>query len=83
MTPLHLAAQVGAVECLQHIVQSGGVNVNIKDDGGWTPMIWAAEHRHIECVRFLLDVGSDPNLRDNVSIRLISPVGIKVALIKF
>ena len=44
----------------------------IQDDGGWTSLIWAAEHKNHECVKFLLSGGGDPNIKDNVSfIKLI------------
>ena len=38
-----------------------------QDDGGWTPIIWSAEHRHIDTVKYLVEAGADPNLKDNVS----------------
>ena len=40
-----------------------------QDDGGWTPVIWAAEHRHLQTVRYLLNMKADPNIRDNVRHR--------------
>lgn len=38
-----------------------------QDDGGWTPMIWATEYKHVDLVKLLLSKGSDINIRDNVS----------------
>ncbi|XP_042633119.1 histone-lysine N-methyltransferase EHMT2-like [Cyprinus carpio] len=35
-----------------------------QDSGGWTPIIWAAEHRHIDVIRALLNRGADVTLRD-------------------
>lgn len=43
-----------------------------QDDGGWTPMIWATEYKHIELVKLLLAKGSDVNIRDNVRFFLES-----------
>lgn len=43
-----------------------------QDDGGWTPMIWATEYKHIELVKLLLAKGSDINIRDNVRFFLQS-----------
>ena len=40
-----------------------------QDDGGWTPLIWATESCHQAVVRYMLLVGADPNIRDNVSVR--------------
>lgn len=41
-----------------------------QDSGGWTPIIWAAEHKHIEVIRMLLTRGADVTLTDNVSDRV-------------
>lgn len=41
--------------------------VTPQDNGGWTPIIWAAEHKHIEVIRRLLTRGADVTLTDNVS----------------
>ena len=47
MTCLHLAAQNGYLEILKYLTHTGNVDINVKDDGGWTPIIWAAEHSHL------------------------------------
>ena len=39
-----------------------------QDDGGYTPLIWAAEHEQLEVVKYLLKRNADPNLRDSVSL---------------
>ena len=38
----------------------------VQDEGGWTPVIWAAEHQHVSTVQYLLSRGANPNIRDNV-----------------
>lgn len=38
-----------------------------QDDGGWTPIIWASEHRIVPAVKFLIKYGADPNMKDKVS----------------
>ncbi|XP_022258580.1 uncharacterized protein LOC106474548, partial [Limulus polyphemus] len=65
MTALHLAARCGSVEICKVLLDTGRINVNIQDDGGWTPVIWASEHSKPVVVRLLLERGADPNLRDN------------------
>ncbi|XP_076311848.1 LOW QUALITY PROTEIN: histone-lysine N-methyltransferase EHMT2-like [Tachypleus tridentatus] len=65
MTALHLAARCGNVEICKVLLDTGRINVNIQDDGGWTPVIWASEHSKPAVVRLLLERGADPNLRDN------------------
>ncbi|XP_010898486.2 histone-lysine N-methyltransferase EHMT2 isoform X3 [Esox lucius] len=37
---------------------------NQQDSGGWTPIIWAAEHKHIQVIRALLNRGADVTLKD-------------------
>ena len=49
MTPLHLAAQAGNTEGCHYLLSSGRTEpgyVNQQDDGGWTPVVWASEHKH-------------------------------------
>ncbi len=41
------------------------VNVNSKDNSGWTPLVWAAEGGHDDIVKLLLDTGQvDVNSKD-------------------
>ncbi|KAI0218690.1 Histone-lysine N-methyltransferase EHMT2 [Lamellibrachia satsuma] len=65
MTCLHLAAKCGSVDTVKYLVEMTDTDVNIKDDGGWTPLIWATESCHLAVVRYMLLVGADPNIRDN------------------
>lgn len=39
-----------------------------QDDGGWTPIVWASEHDHLNVVKYLLKRGANPNIPDNVCI---------------
>ncbi|NXX97576.1 EHMT1 methyltransferase, partial [Centropus bengalensis] len=64
-TCLHLAAKKGHYDIVQYLLSNGKMDVNCQDDGGWTPMIWATEYKHIELVKLLLAKGSDINIRDN------------------
>lgn len=38
----------------------------IQDNGGWTPIIWAAEHKHVEVIKSLLNRGADVSVSDKV-----------------
>jgi ankyrin repeat protein len=42
----------------------------LQDNGGWTPIVWATEHRYLDTVQYLLSKGGDPNVRDRVSVFL-------------
>jgi euchromatic histone-lysine N-methyltransferase len=62
MTALHLATQNGHLECAHIILGSNKLprnHINVKDDGGWTPLVWACEHKHEPVIRFLLEQGCD------------------------
>ncbi|KAK2513231.1 hypothetical protein Q9966_016198 [Columba livia] len=64
-TCLHHAAKNGNLEMVELLLATGQVDVNAQDNGGWTPIIWAAEHKHIEVIRRLLTRGADVTLTDN------------------
>jgi ankyrin repeat protein len=40
------------------------VEVDLRDDNGFTPLLWAARRNHPDIVRILLDKGSDPSVKD-------------------
>jgi euchromatic histone-lysine N-methyltransferase len=78
MTALHFAAKAGHVNIINMLLNTDRLNIDTTDDGGWTPLIWAAEHMEVEAVKLLLKRKADPNLRDSVSYVLI----IEVSFIK-
>ncbi|PZU95104.1 MAG: hypothetical protein DCE90_13520 [Pseudanabaena sp.] len=39
-------------------------NVNVRDQDGWTPLLWAVMNSHTEVSRFLLASGANPNTRN-------------------
>ena len=69
MTAIHMAAKAGHLEAVRFLIQECQENVNVKDDGGWTPIIWASEYQHEAVIKYLLSQGGDPNLKDNVGHR--------------
>ncbi|XP_063791938.1 histone-lysine N-methyltransferase EHMT1 isoform X2 [Pseudophryne corroboree] len=64
-TCLHLAAKKGHFEVVKYLLTNEQMDVNCQDDGGWTPMIWATEYKHVELVKLLHSNGADINIRDN------------------
>ncbi|XP_029649008.1 histone-lysine N-methyltransferase EHMT2 isoform X3 [Octopus sinensis] len=65
MTCLHMAAKGGYIDLMEFLLSTRKADVNVQDDGGWTPIIWAAEHRNVESAKFLVQRGADPTLKDN------------------
>lgn len=63
-TGLHHAAKQGSQEIVTLLLETGQVDINAQDSGGWTPIIWAAEHKHVEIIRSLLNRGADVTLKD-------------------
>ena len=63
MTSLHLAAQNGHLEVVHAILNQNNKQrkfINMQDEGGWTPLVWACENRHEEIINYLLKRGADP-----------------------
>uniref|UniRef100_A0A672GTL0 Histone-lysine N-methyltransferase EHMT1-like n=1 Tax=Salarias fasciatus TaxID=181472 RepID=A0A672GTL0_SALFA len=63
-TCLHLAAKLGHYNVIQHLLSKASKHINCQDDGGWTPITWAIEYKHVEVVLLLLGKGADVNIRD-------------------
>lgn len=63
-TGLHHAAKQGNLEIVKMLLETGQVDVNAQDSGGWTPIIWAAEHKHVEVIKALLNRGADVTIND-------------------
>uniref|UniRef100_A0A7N5ZPJ2 Euchromatic histone-lysine N-methyltransferase 2 n=1 Tax=Anabas testudineus TaxID=64144 RepID=A0A7N5ZPJ2_ANATE len=63
-TGLHHAAKLGNLEIVKMLLETGQVDVNAQDNGGWTPIIWAAEHKHVDVIKVLLNRGADVTIND-------------------
>jgi ankyrin repeat protein len=59
---LFFHAEDGALAALQQLIADGGLDINGKDDYGWTALSLAARSGHTECVRCLLENGAAPSL---------------------
>ncbi|XP_035208553.1 uncharacterized protein LOC118183193 isoform X2 [Stegodyphus dumicola] len=64
LTVLHIAARNGFLEIAQYLYNTGYFDINIQDDGGWTPLVWACENKHDDFIKWLLEMKADPNIRD-------------------
>uniref|UniRef100_H2Y6N6 Uncharacterized protein n=1 Tax=Ciona savignyi TaxID=51511 RepID=H2Y6N6_CIOSA len=65
MTCFHHAAKEGYIEGCHLLMSYGRAKVNTVDDGGWTPIVWAAEHKQTETARYLLFYGANVKIIDN------------------
>lgn len=66
MTSLHVAAKSGNLEACKIILNTSSTVpnfVNIQDDGGWTPLVWACEHGHCEIIKYLVAMRADITIR--------------------
>ncbi|CAL1268358.1 unnamed protein product [Larinioides sclopetarius] len=65
LTAFHVACKNNSKEMAEFLYNSGKFDINLQDDGGWTPLVWACEHNYGDLVKWLLKHGADPNVRDN------------------
>ncbi|XP_077417801.1 histone-lysine N-methyltransferase EHMT1-like isoform X5 [Vanacampus margaritifer] len=63
-TCLHLASKLGHYDVVQHLLSRTSKYINSQDNGGWTPITWAIEHKHKEVFYLMLAKGADVNIRD-------------------
>lgn len=63
LTPLHAAAAYGN-PIMVAIAASCSEILDVKDDNGWTPIVYAIFYQNVEVVKFLLDFGAQPELAD-------------------
>jgi ankyrin repeat protein len=58
------ATQKGDVRKVERLISSG-VNLDIRDNLGWTALIWASYLNWVEVVKFLIEAGANLNIRSN------------------
>ncbi len=63
--PQHLVARSGQTPELLLLLKQYGADLDQVDKMyGWTPLVHAASEGNVPCLQALLDVGADPNIRD-------------------
>lgn len=65
LTPLHRAALFGNYEAAVSLLVFDGINPNIQDTNGDTPLIIAAKRRKWDIIRLLLQYDVDRNIKNN------------------
>jgi uncharacterized protein len=68
---LHAAVSLGTHDLTKFLIETGGANVNERNDRGQTPLDIAINWDHVEIARLLVDKGADVNSRDNVGSTLL------------
>ncbi|KAK4777318.1 hypothetical protein SAY87_017505 [Trapa incisa] len=63
MDAIHAFAREGEVDNLANCIDSG-VNINVKDSEGRTPLHWAVDRGHFNVVELLISKGADVNSKD-------------------
>ncbi|XP_052187449.1 uncharacterized protein LOC127798144 [Diospyros lotus] len=58
---IHLAAQIGSVQVLQHLIR-GGCDINSKTDSGDTALMICTRYKHKDCLKLLVSAGVDLGL---------------------
>jgi ankyrin repeat protein len=70
--PLHAAAANNNLECLQVLLEGGGVDVNAVDDLGGTALMRASWRSHPTIVKFLLEEkNADPTIRQTSDVNAL------------
>jgi len=54
----------GHLEVVKSLIDKGA-DVNVKDSGDWTALIWSSAYEHLDIVKYLIGKGADVNAKDN------------------
>lgn len=73
---LHFAADAGAIRFAEFLL-SEGVDPNISDKDGNTPLMISALNKNLEMTQFLLEKGADPRMVNNKNMSPESLAGLK------
>ena len=59
------ASYEGHLKVIKYLIENGKVNVNSKDDDGWTALMRASWRGYSEIVKYLVEKGADINIKNN------------------
>ena len=59
------SSMFGNTEKVKMLLKHPGIDVNAKDNDGYTALYWASQNGRTEIVAMLLDAGADVNAKDN------------------
>ncbi|KAG7660499.1 NAS6 [[Candida] subhashii] len=64
-TPLHRASSIGSIPTVKLLCEKGNINVNAKDNDGWTALHHALAEGHADVAVELVGLGADPQLKSD------------------
>lgn len=67
LTPLHKAAGLGHLECLEYILLKYPAAAKIEDNTGKTPLHWSGAKNNFRAFNLLVQAGADEIATDHVS----------------
>ena len=67
-TPLSFCSRAGFANIIRLLLQSANIDVEVWSKKGYTPLMSAAGHGHVECVKELLHHNADINRRSDANI---------------
>ena len=76
-TALSWAAAEGSEESIQLLLNQAGIELDIPNQSGQTPLLRAADAGHTKCIRMLLDKGANVKHVDNEGRTALSLAAIK------
>jgi cytohesin len=74
----HLAACLGNLDSVTSLVENG-MDVDTKDELGWTPLYWAASTAQEEVAEFLISKGADIDIKTNNNRTLLHQAALSGA----
>ena len=63
-TALHVAVENDEHDCLKYLVRLKGIDLNIKDCSGYSPLLWTARLRDWRAMEILINAGCNVESRD-------------------
>lgn len=67
-TALHYATLHGAIAIFNKLANSPGINANVQDNDGVTPLRIAVADRSVLCILALLELNADPDIKDKTGV---------------
>ncbi|KLI36373.1 ankyrin [Brachyspira hyodysenteriae] len=69
VTPLHMAVVYDNIDNIKYLVRNLKVDINAKDDDGWTALYYAAANNKKEAYKLLLRLGADKDIANNEGLK--------------